>query len=184
MDKQIISFRESRFLLPETDPYRVHQYLARLFNGNRMEKHYIYRSDLVVGKSLVQLRTSIEDDIEGLSHKTYTVGNDDLFHFKLRCVPLQRENHKIVKIYRDFEAEEWLEKRALVNGFELKELNSAISNPLVFSGKNRRKIIINESYLEGVLRVTNIEKFEKALKNGLGRNKGFGFGMLIIKEGV
>jgi CRISPR system Cascade subunit CasE len=53
-----------------------------------------------------------------------------------------------------------------------------------YKGKERRKpVSILAVTYEGILKVTDAERFRGALTNGLGRGKAFGMGMLtVVKE--
>lgn len=46
-------------------------------------------------------------------------------------------------------------------------------------GKNTRVNLVSATY-EGILTVTDVDKFKEALVNGIGRKKAYGFGLLTI----
>ena len=78
------------------------------------------------------------------------------------------------------EAGLWLKKKANQLGFSVEEVALSVSQPLIFYGKQGRRITINDTLIAGELTVTDEAVFGHTLSHGFGRNKGFGFGMLQI----
>ena len=82
---------------------------------------------------------------------------------------------------------EWLKTKAAVNGFELVDDScSVLANEWKnfyknVSGKDMRVRLMLVSF-EGILRVTDVDAFRKALISGIGRGKAYGAGMLTVSK--
>jgi CRISPR system Cascade subunit CasE len=76
---------------------------------------------------------------------------------------------------------EWL-TRKLEGAAVLK--NAWISKTFVrkFLSRGNNSVIANEILFEGVLEVTNQEHFAGILKKGIGKTKGFGYGLLSVRR--
>lgn len=80
-------------------------------------------------------------------------------------------------------AQTWLSTRAARNGFDLVE-SSVIGEAYRqwrFVGKGGRKISFSSIDCSGLLTVADTGKFEQALKRGIGPEKAFGCGLLLIR---
>ena len=80
---------------------------------------------------------------------------------------------------------EWLQKRAEAAGFEFQASSVKIDGYLqhqVYKLKQKQPIRYSSLDYEGLLTVTDKEKFGKALFNGIGRSKAFGCGLLLIRR--
>jgi CRISPR system Cascade subunit CasE len=82
----------------------------------------------------------------------------------------------------------WFLERGEKYGFRVKEADFTVTESSwkrFYKGAERKKAVtlLSVSY-EGILTVTDSEKFRKALTDGLGRGKAFGMGMLtVVKAG-
>lgn len=80
-------------------------------------------------------------------------------------------------------ARQWLGARAARNGFELSE-NSLLGEAYRqwrFTGKGSRRISFSSLDCSGLLTITDIERFKRALTRGIGPEKAFGCGLLLIR---
>lgn len=82
------------------------------------------------------------------------------------------------------EQENWLRKRAERNGFMLEEGNFRVvgNDWRIFHKQEGRDkpVSLREVSYEGVLTVTNVEKFKELLCRGMGRGRAYGMGLLTI----
>lgn len=177
--------REARMLAPYQTPYELHQWLWGYFEGDRDERPFLFRADEVGEEWLVHVRMPESVDMTLKAEPvTYSVTEGARYRFSLKAVPVRRQRHKVVEVLTDEAAVPWLEQRAEVAGFRILQLEDVLSQPLVFHGKKRRRITLNDTLFEGVLEVLDTEKFEETLTRGLGKHKGFGFGMLQLFDEV
>ena len=80
-------------------------------------------------------------------------------------------------------ARQWLGARAERNGFDLAEssLIGEAYRQWRFVGKGGRRICFSSIDCSGLLTVADTERFEKALTSGIGPEKAFGCGLLLIR---
>jgi CRISPR system Cascade subunit CasE len=115
---------------------------------------------------------------------------DANYFFRLLGNPtIRRTQHngksKRVGLYTSEEQIEWLNRKAAQSGFQildLKLLDYGLLESL--KRKNNKAYIIKHQAVQfdGLLRVTNTDKFLRALKNGIGSAKAFGFGLLSLAK--
>lgn len=129
-----------------------------------------------------------------------------LWSFRLRANPTKsdgairsekRDRGKRVGIYRESERLEWLHRKAASNGFlilEARVLDEGRSYPhqksdgkeyslrQVQSRLNAGKGSFSAAIFEGVLQVADATELARALENGIGPAKAFGFGLLSLKR--
>ncbi|MBD3353635.1 MAG: type I-E CRISPR-associated protein Cas6/Cse3/CasE, partial [Candidatus Lokiarchaeota archaeon] len=94
-------------------------------------------------------------------------------------VPLKRRENQLI----------WIQRKSSLHGFKILSSGFNLDIPLVkisnqgdYTGKkgNGRVITHFSVLFEGVLKIEDLEKFKKTLKNGIGSGKAFGFGLLSI----
>ena len=79
--------------------------------------------------------------------------------------------------------EQWLQKRAEKNGFKLQSVIANGYQQHQFKKPNvKEDIKLSSLDFEGVLEITEVEKFKKVLYEGIGSGKAFGFGLFLIKR--
>lgn len=79
------------------------------------------------------------------------------------------------------EGRKWMCKRESPCGFKVEDFRVIAYNKNSFSnGKGEAPIVLDMMNATGVLRVTDVSKFKKALKVGIGSSPSFGCGMLLI----
>jgi CRISPR system Cascade subunit CasE len=79
---------------------------------------------------------------------------------------------------------EWLTSRAQVNGFAVKPAQIAVDGyrqHVYEKGKQGSSIRLSSLDFQGILTIADPGVFLKTLYEGIGRAKGFGFGMLLIR---
>jgi CRISPR system Cascade subunit CasE len=111
-------------------------------------------------------------------------------------------------LYREYERLDWLARQSGRCGFVLPQVRTALKRngePLTFRGRSHdelvldlptcqvieindgrrsplpdRKIQFSAARFDGVLQISNVDLFTRALENGIGPAKGFGFGLLSV----
>ena len=72
----------------------------------------------------------------------------------------------------------WLQRKSESNGFDI--LSADVvghDRPLL---RKQVHVALNRTVFEGELRISNLEKFKRALVKGIGREKAFGMGLLTV----
>lgn len=73
----------------------------------------------------------------------------------------------------------WLERQGALHGFEIITVNCQAQFQTVKKGD--RTFTVDETNFTGVLKVIDVERFQRAVALGVGsKAKAFGFGMLVI----
>jgi CRISPR system Cascade subunit CasE len=109
-----------------------------------------------------------------------------------------RRNGKRVELRKEEEQVAWLRRRGELSGFSLPSIPSGHEVPSIriipedkltsrISGQRydpttgrERGITFGSILFEGVLQITNVDDFRKALEKGLGPGKAYGFGLLSV----
>ena len=107
------------------------------------------------------------------------------YRFKIIINPTRREKESgKLKPIRDRTAiADWFVAKAASNwGFEVSFENLQINkiDVLHFSDKNKNDVTISQAHVQGALKVTDTEKFQKSFIHGIGRARSFGCGLLQL----
>ena len=100
------------------------------------------------------------------------------------------KNRRRVELRTDDEKIEWLRRKGLDAGFRLANarIKETVANVAAVAGgkiKSRRSdadkpMTFGAATFEGILEVTDAEKFRQSLKQGIGTGKAYGFGLLSV----
>lgn len=104
-------------------------------------------------------------------------------YFKLRANPTVARDGKHFGIVRHEEQLKWLRRQGEKAGFTVVE--AVARNEGLVQGYNpdsQHVLKFTAVTFEGAIQVTNPEKINQALASGIGRGKGFGFGMLSVRR--
>lgn len=79
---------------------------------------------------------------------------------------------------------EWLKTRAEKNGFQLQDSNLSVARyvQIIIPRQKKSHMKFSSIDYEGILEITEPEKFKNIVFNGLGRAKGFGCGLFLLKR--
>jgi len=117
------------------------------------------------------------------------------FRFRLRANPCVTRNSKRLGLFRLEEQEKWIDRKARYHGFSLPQLASfgqsaspqeridvRISQEQMLRGKQHagNGIRIYSVLYDGILTVTEADKFRAALQTGIGHGKVMGLGLLSV----
>jgi CRISPR system Cascade subunit CasE len=117
------------------------------------------------------------------------------FRFRLRANPCVTRNGKRLGLLRLEEQEAWAKRKGFQHGFSLPQLQSFdLSGPLqdridvrisqeqMLRGHQHsgNSILVFSVLYDGIIRVTEPEKFRDALQTGIGHGKTMGLGLLSV----
>lgn len=129
------------------------------------------------------------DDVESKCYDALfdRVVNDSMWRFRLVANPtksLKRDGQrgKVVAHITPKHQIEWLKRQSEKYGFEILPAYTSVtaSGWRIFKKRNEREIRLLEAAFEGILVVKDSEMFMRALKDGIGREKAYGMGLLTI----
>ena len=98
---------------------------------------------------------------------------------KIKCEG--RKNSRRVFLIDPAERKDWLDRIAARNGFRILAVEENKSELLRIT-KVGSDAFINSVMYDGVLEVENVELFNRAIQNGIGPEKAYGLGLLLIRD--
>ena len=109
----------------------------------------------------------------------------DSYRFKVVVNPTRRENasRKLVPVKGREAIAQWFGERAVASwGFKAlpEKLQIDSTDVLTFNDKTGRKVTLAQAQVQGVLQVTDREQFIQSFRQGIGRGRAFGCGLLQI----
>jgi len=172
--------------LPE-DQYKAGRVLYRLDKGRQGEiiifVQSTYKADWQ-DKIFDDYFLNKEDYIKEYNPKPVK-GNHYLF--KLRANPTKKINYKRLGLFDEGKQTEWLSGKLSTSGATLSELmikqEGFLKGSYMNKAGKKNTISFLSAVFEGSLVVNDPVSFVKALENGFGSAKGFGFGLMSIARG-
>jgi hypothetical protein len=156
---------------PTVGPYACHMLLAGLTDGDMplfcdMGSHLLVRSE----KALTE---------DGVQVPDVALGEVRAFELRVSCGKKVKGQHRYFPL-DDWQARhDWLRARAPGIGIEVLTVNCTASRVKII--KKARAFHIDQTDFTGILRVTDKEKFQLAVANGVGSTgKSFGHCLLVI----
>ena len=165
-----------------------HAYIESAFPAEQllgMRKRHLWRLD---GQNVL-LTSEDEPDKEALGKygeviiKNYSkfvenISSTRPYQFKLVANPLQMDiKNRRIPCHGNNERLEWLKNQGARYGFKVIQVQVANYK----ENKIRKHgFTVKSVTFEGILQVTDIEKFKQALMQGIGREKAYGCGMMTI----
>lgn len=184
-----------------TDPYSVHRVVYSLFKDVRTddEKNQSTSSGILyhdqggsyTGRQILIMSDRIPSlNIDGYGRVETKKINPpflafDHYRFKVMINPCRRNNktRKLIPVKGREDIAQWFIQRSEQSwGFNAANSHLQVNGieVLRFKGKNQRSITIAQACLEGVLKVTDRDKFIPGFRQGIGRARAFGCGLLQI----
>lgn len=111
--------------------------------------------------------------------------NNQLLYFRLTANPTYRTDGKVYPHITIEQQKNWLLKRSEREGFRIISDQTGKHNfdvtsrdwPILY---HKRQVRLSRVTFEGILRITDKLRLEKALTQGIGREKAYGMGMLTV----
>ncbi|MGC8880509.1 MAG: type I-E CRISPR-associated protein Cas6/Cse3/CasE [Anaerolineae bacterium] len=104
--------------------------------------------------------------------------------FRLRANPTVKRDGKRCGLYREEEQRAWLERKAAQNGFSvlgvLVQREGIVGGRICRAPEEVHPLRLLAVRFDGLLRVDDPERFQDALRQGIGSGKGLGFGLLSL----
>ncbi len=110
---------------------------------------------------------------------------DTVLHFSLLACPSKKvkgdgKNSQRVLLHGAEERLEWLKREGKKHGFMLLEAHEAAKEQKLSGRKASGEFFLSGVPFEGVLRIMDASAFQDAFKQGIGPEKAYGFGMLML----
>ena len=124
-------------------------------------------------------------DISGLSDQ---LRQNTVLRFSLLACPAKKvkgdgKNSRRVLLRGTEERLDWLKREGEKHGFVLLEAHEAAKEQKLNGTKSSGAFYLAGVPFEGVLQITDAEAFHNAFRQGIGPEKAYGFGMLMLSRG-
>lgn len=202
------SYREHQALwqLFDTDPDASRDFLYRSVNENGRIKYYILSERAPVDHSgmwIIDPPKPYSPQISEGQRLFFTLRanpvvtvtteagkkqrHDVVMHEKKRIgfTDLPKNKRPPLQVIIQSSCNEWLQKRAATNGFDLVSGQLAVDayqRHESFAKNQKKSVNFSSVDFQGVLSVREPEQFKKALFNGIGKSKAFGCGLLLVRR--
>lgn len=199
LSRLILDARHPRTRSEVENPYELHRTLSRAF-GELESARVLFRADTdapglvnVIVQSLVAPDWSRLEANGGYLKRAEDPKEIELtglregmaLRFRLRCRPTKcvstagnSDRGKRMSITDKEEIFAWLRRKAELSGFRVEE--AAFDRIYWSDTKDGNGRLVGSVQFEGVLVVTDPEKLKEAVRNGIGTQKAFGFGLLSL----
>lgn len=162
--------------------------LYRIVESNQDHLYYIYTQSVAFpqwdqieqyGYHCIETK-----DISLLLQKfrTNMILRYSMFVFPSKKIKKGNKNSQRVFLTNEGERLEWMHRQAQKNGFILLETHEASNQQLFCKKKNNESFSLHGVTYEGVLQINNLELFKHGFLNGIGSEKAYGFGMMMLSK--
>jgi CRISPR system Cascade subunit CasE len=200
LSKLMLNARNRTVQKDLSNAHKLHQRIMQAFpdeeqrNCPRGDWHILFRqepdSDLILVQSGIEPDWSKlpENYLKGHDGKTVTFETAHIYpgrvlQFRLKANPSKRNNvtRKTTGLFHQTDQLAWLERQAARCGFKLCGVD-VIPSPNVFGmkAKTSSPIRITTALYQGILEITDSDKFLRGLCHGIGRGKSYGCGLLSV----
>lgn len=179
-------------------PKIFHGAVEHSFDGSRMRR--LWRIDDLNGKKYILI---LSEDIPNLEQfaakfgfegkyeiKNYSlllnkISDGGIWRFRLTANPSIKSNGKVMAHITSYYQKKWLLDRAKDRGFSLNDDDFQIVHSKWYdfykkSGNGSCRVRMMSVTFEGILQVTDAEKFKETLCRGIGREKAYGQGLITV----
>lgn len=116
--------------------------------------------------------------IQTLEEKPFYLEKDSHVSFKIVMNPIKRKGKKEIAIKEPEDQESWLSEKLSLFFSDIEIVNQQGE---IVKRDNNNKSVIQLVEFTGIARVTDVNMLNIALKQGIGRSKSYGSGLLSIK---
>lgn len=181
-----------------TDPYSLHRVVYGLFDQKSKDsskENRILYCDMGgdFGLRRIEILSGSEPDPSQVGQSSLSVKQItdrfyqyDTYQFRVTVNPVRRRESTEYPIVDKQEVVTWFTEKATAWGFEVQPAAIEIDsmNPIQFEAKEKHLVTVNQAKIRGALRVVDRDQFIHSAKNGIGRGKSFGCGLLLLQPAV
>jgi CRISPR system Cascade subunit CasE len=102
--------------------------------------------------------------------------------FRLVANPTVKRDGKRIGLYKEGERLQWLERKAIENGFRVTALRVQDRGSVRCRTATNEQAVFSAVQFDGALQVNDAEKFAQAWTGGIGAGKGVGFGLISLSR--
>ena len=176
----------------------MHRSLMKAFDRNRNEAKVLYR--IIRSEKNVQIYVQSNDipnwaridekgyhcvKMKDISKLLSSFRDQQILHFSLLGVPSKKvvgegKNSKRIVLRGEEQQLEWLNRQAEKYGFCIKEAHITAKAELIAGEKKSGQFHLVAIPFEGVLQIVDSQVFAESLQDGIGPEKAYGCGMMMI----
>ena len=178
----------------------MHRNLMKAFDCTRDEAAVLYR----IVRTDTSIRAYVQSEalprwerVEALGYRCEQTRDisglpkifqkDMRLRFSLLAVPSKKiksgeKNSRRILLRGEAERGSWLARQGEKNGFSLIEAHEAAKEQLLFGTRSSGDFYLSGVPFEGALRITDAEAFRNGFRRGIGPEKAYGFGMLMLRR--
>jgi CRISPR system Cascade subunit CasE len=174
---------ETSFLYPNHNLYKLHQAIwSRVLKRDAEDKRdFLYsfvEPDFHSGLMVTVRSNRIPETAP--KKRLEIPCRDRPLPFSLRANPTQQDEHgKHRGIFGQGSLNAWLQRQSERHGFTIHNARST-QRCTTIKRTGSRSIILNDALFIGTLQITQPSLFNNAMEKGIGRARGFGYGMLML----
>lgn len=183
--KWTMSFEEYLYATKGT-PEGEHKLVWSLYKDHNGKRYWQYRIENLGNIVIILIESSIkfekETNIGTFIFKEIEIPDSKYYHVKVTLNPiiqkkeLGRKNSKRIPLIKDYDIKNFIKNKFLFHGLEIKSF--VATKPI--KTVSMQDIIFTKIEVSGVVKVINKEKVLNAIKNGIGKEKSYGCGMLCL----
>lgn len=168
--------------------YEIHQFVYSLFPEMK-KRDFLYRAEYGASGGLSLIIQSVlmpaAPDYGSIEIRKIPVSfyEYDEYVFSLRINSVKRTGSKVSKIITDDnEIIEWLCGLMAIRGMDVFHNSiQIVQKDVMLMKKGKNSITLAYCDVIGVMKISDRKLFEKTVIDGIGRSKGFGLGLLLVK---
>ena len=206
LTRMALDMKKRRTMYALSSPSIFHGVVESSFPGER--KRNLWRIDELRGTTYLMILSEEEPDLtqavrelgvdgEAWESRDYTpllerIAEKSVWRFRLCANPTYSENREgergKVHAHRTPEYQmAWLIRQGEQHGFKVTEDSFAVTGSqwyrFMTGNGGRKEVKLLAVTYEGLLTVTDAERFRAVLQNGLGREKAYGMGLMTVISG-
>lgn len=205
LSKLVLNERSRKVQKDLGNAHKLHQQIMQAFPdqaNQHSEKNWNPRQEWKIlfrqepDSNIILVQSALEPDwsqlpqeylkqhvIKPVNYTAEQFGVGRVLQFRLRANPSKRDKatRKTVGFFRQVDQLSWLDRQSNRCGFRLHGTD-VMPSPNVFGQKEQGKspIRITTTLYQGILEITDAERFSEVVCQGLGRGKSYGCGLLSV----
>lgn len=174
------------------DGNAIHRLLTKAVHSDRKNANLLYRLMVKTNVVFLYVMTDLSCDISLIEQNglrfLYTVDISELMspkntgdeiRFAIKLLPYRRHSNQFSYLNDISERIQWMVNKLSSAGLLVTRVRETAIEPVLFQ-RGRRYINMNSSVFEGIATITNKDALLQAIQSGIGREKCFGAGLLMI----
>lgn len=186
-----MTFLSQLILKRPMPPTAMHAYVESLFTDR---KRHLFHVDRRNGRQICLILSEQKPNAAFAKFAPLSIQTKDFkpvlkslstgqqLHFTLTANPAKSAGHHRYSLTKSDDQLRWLQKRSLQNGFAIADSCIKSHKNVQIKHRGCKPINFGTVTYEGILQITDLNRFKQALITGIGPEKAYGMGMLLIRK--